>query len=64
MKHVNLMYVWIYTLEGWLVHAGHAGAVVLTWEAMDVNLQRYRANRWTEVKQTHLFHREGGGDLM
>lgn len=46
------------TLEGWLVHAGHAGAVVLTWETMDMNLQRDRANRRAEVKQTHLFHRE------
>lgn len=54
------MYVWIYTLEGRLVHAGHAGAVVLTWETMDVNFQRYGPNRRTEVKQTHLLHREEG----
>ena len=25
------------TLEGGLVHAGHAGAVVLSWESVDVN---------------------------
>lgn len=52
--------MWSCTLEGRLVHAGHAGAVVLPWETMDVNFQRYRANRRTEVKQTHLLHREEG----
>lgn len=50
----------MYTLEGRLVHTGHAGAVVLTWETMDVNFQWYRANRRTEVKQTHLLHKEEG----
>lgn len=45
------------TLEGGLVHGGHTGAVVLSWETMDVNLQRDGANRRTEVKQTNLLHR-------
>lgn len=56
VNHVDVLY----TLEGRLVHAGHAGAVVLTWKATDVNFQRYGTNRRTEVKQTHLLHREEG----
>lgn len=46
------------TLEGGLVHAGHAGAVVLTGETLDVDLQRDGTNRRAEIKQAHLFHRE------
>lgn len=42
------------TLEGGLVHAGHAGAVVLSWKTVDVNFKWDRAHRRTEVKQTHL----------
>lgn len=53
--------MWSCTLERGLVHAGHAGAVVLSWETMDVNFKWYRANRRTEVKQTHLLHTEGKG---
>jgi len=49
-------------LEGGLVHAGHAGAVVLSWKTMDVNFQWDRAHRRTEVKQSHLLDKaeEGG----
>lgn len=46
------------TLEGGLVHAGHAGAVVLTREPLDVDLEGDGPNRRAEVKQTHLFHGE------
>jgi len=48
------------TLEGRLVHAGHAGAVVLPGETVDVNFQRYGAYRRTEVKQTHLSEEKRG----
>lgn len=52
--------MWRRTLEGGLVHAGHARTVVLSWETVDVNFQRYRANRRAEVKQTHLLHTKEG----
>lgn len=48
-------------MKGGLVHAGHAGAVVLSWETVDVDFKRDRANRWTEVKQTHLLDKDGWG---
>lgn len=45
------------TLEGGLVHAGHAGAVVLTRESVDVHLQRNRTDRRAKIKQPHLLRR-------
>lgn len=45
-------------MESGLVHAGHAGAVVLTREPLDVDLEGDGPNRRAEVKQTHLFRSE------
>lgn len=45
---------WLLTLKRRFVHAGHAWAVVLAREALDVHLQRHRADRGAEVEQTHL----------
>lgn len=45
-------------MESGLVHGGHAGAVVLTREPLDVDLEGDGPNRRAKVKQTHLFHNE------
>ena len=39
-------------LKGWLVHAGHAGTIVLAGIAGYVHLQRHRPHRGTEVEQS------------
>lgn len=48
------------TLKRGLVHGCHAGAVVLSWETIDVDFQRDGTNRRTEVKQAHLLDRQEG----
>ena len=41
-------------LKRGLVHGGHSGAVVLAGVAGDVDFQRHRADRGTEIVEAHL----------